>query len=272
MAEKKVRDLLGIMSRLRSPEDGCPWDLEQDFNSIAPYTIEESYEVAEAIAEQDWEGLKDELGDVLFQVVFHAQLAAEAGYFDFSDVVDAISTKMVRRHPHVFGDAKIADANAQTVAWEEHKRAERQAKTAGIDNRASVFDDLPLGLPALTRAVKIAGRAAKVGFDWESVAQVLAKIEEETCELGEELAKPLEDEEKLMRVEQELGDVLCAYANLARHLKIDPETALRGANQRFIKRFQWIEKLLDTQARSPQDATLAELEDLWQQAKRKLDG
>lgn len=271
MPDTSVENLLEIMRRLRAPEGGCPWDLEQDFDSIAPYTIEESYEVADAIAARDWEGLKDELGDVLFQVVFHAQMAAEAGYFDFSDVVDAISTKMVRRHPHVFGDAEIADAEAQTVAWEEHKRAERQAKTGGDGERTSVFDGVPVGLAALTRAVKLSGRAAKVGFDWDNVGQVLAKIDEETAELDEELAKPLEDSERLKRIEQELGDVLCGYANLARHLKIDPEAALRGTNRRFVERFQWIENRLSAEGRVPQEAALAELETMWQQAKCELD-
>lgn len=272
MADKPVDNLLAIMRRLRAPEGGCPWDLEQDFDSIAPYTIEESYEVAEAIAERDWDGLKDELGDVLFQVVYHAQMAAEAGYFDFADVVEAISTKMVRRHPHVFGKAEIADAEAQTIAWEDHKKAERQAKTGGDGERASVFDGVPLGLPAMTRAVKLSGRAAKVGFDWAGPEGVIEKIEEETAELAEELAKPTGHAGRLKRVEQELGDVLCGYANLARHLNIDPEAALRGTNQRFVERFQWIEKRLTAEGRKPQEAALAELETLWQQAKRELEG
>lgn len=272
MADQPVDNLLEIMRRLRAPEGGCPWDLEQDFDSIAPYTIEESYEVAEAIAERDWEGLKDELGDVLFQVVYHAQMAAEVGYFDFNDVVEAVSTKMVRRHPHVFGEAEVADAEEQTIAWEKHKQAERQAKSGGDGERESVFDGIPFGLPALTRAVKLSNRAAKVGFDWENVAQVREKIEEETAELAEELAKPPEDATRLKRIEQELGDVLCGYANLARHLDIDPEAALRGTNQRFVQRFQWIEKRLAAEGRKPQGAALAELEALWQQAKQELEG
>lgn len=275
MSETKINDLLAIMARLRDPDGGCPWDIEQDFDSIAPYTIEESYEVAEAIAERDWDGLKDELGDLLFQVVYHAQMAAEDGKFDFADVVDAISAKMIRRHPHVFGDAEVSDADAQTVAWEEHKKAERAAKAKANEGngvRESVFDGVPVGLPALTRSVKLSKRAARVGFDWDDVGAMLAKIEEETGELAVEIARPPEDGARRLRMEQELGDVLAGYANLARHLKIDPEAALRGTNQRFVARFKWIEHKLAEDGRAPEDASLDEMESLWQQAKKELSG
>lgn len=270
--DNSIDALLAIMARLRDPKGGCPWDIEQDFDSIAPYTIEESYEVAEAIAERDWDGLKDELGDLLFQVVYHAQMAAEDGKFDFADVVGAISAKMIRRHPHVFGDAQIGDAEAQTVAWEEHKKAERaaKAKADGDSERESVFDGVPVGLPALTRSVKLSKRAARVGFDWDDVGAMLEKIEEETGELAAEIARPPEDGARRLRMEQELGDVLASYANLARHLKVDPEAALRGTNQRFIARFQWIEAKLAEDGRTPEEASLDEMEALWQKAKEEL--
>lgn len=270
MSETRINELLAIMARLRDPDGGCPWDIEQDFDSIAPYTIEESYEVAEAIAERDWDGLKDELGDLLFQVVYHAQMAAEEGKFAFADVVDAISAKMIRRHPHVFGDAEIADAGAQTVAWEDHKKAERAAKAGANGERESVLDGVPLGLPALTRSVKLSKRAARVGFDWDDVGAMLEKIEEEVGELAAEIERPPEDGARQLRMEQELGDVLASYANLARHLEIDPEAALRGTNQRFVARFGWIERKLAEDGRAPEDTPLDEMEALWQLAKKEL--
>ncbi|MCH8184168.1 MAG: nucleoside triphosphate pyrophosphohydrolase [Proteobacteria bacterium] len=262
-ADTGIAGLLRIMARLRTPKTGCPWDLEQNFASIAPYTIEEAYEVAEAIREDDMPGLRDELGDLLFQVVFHARIAEEAGDFGFGDVVEAISEKMVRRHPHVFGDAKIYDAAAQTTAWEAHKAAERAAKSHGGEPE-SVLASVPLALPALTRAEKLQKRAARVGFDWPEAAQVLDKIEEELAELREALAQKAPRE----KIAEELGDILFGYVNVARHLGVDPEDALRSCNAKFVRRFQAIEKSLAAEGRGPQDASLDEMEALWQAAKK----
>ena len=265
-AESALARLLEIMARLRTPKTGCPWDLEQTFATIAPYTIEEAYEVAEAIREDDMAGLKDELGDLLFQVVFHARMAEEAGAFDFAGVADAVSEKMVRRHPHVFADAKIDSAAAQTTAWEAHKAAERGAKSAnGESAEESVLASVPLALPALVRAEKLQKRAARVGFDWPEAAQVLDKIEEELGELREALAQEAPRE----KIAEELGDILFGYVNVARHLGLDPEDALRGCNAKFVRRFQEIEKALATEGRAPQEASLDEMEALWQAAKGK---
>jgi nucleoside triphosphate diphosphatase len=255
----RLQCLLEIMARLRDPERGCPWDRAQDFASIAPYTIEEAYEVAEAIAENDMAALKDELGDLLFQVVFHARMAEEQGAFVFADAVAAISDKMLRRHPHVFGDAAIADAAAQTAAWEAHKAQEREAKS---DDPQSALDGVGIALPALTRAEKIQKRAARVGFDWPEAAPILDKIEEEIGELRAELA----DGGKAA-IEDELGDLLFAVANLARHLEIDPETALRNATRKFERRFRRVEALLAENGRTPAESTLDEMEAQWRQAK-----
>jgi nucleoside triphosphate diphosphatase len=255
-----LQRLLAIMARLRDPVSGCPWDREQDFASIAPYTIEEAYEVAEAIAENDMASLKDELGDLLFQVVFHARMAEEQGAFAFADVAMAIADKMLRRHPHVFGDAAIADATAQTVAWEEHKAKERSARNA--DRKQSALDGVGPALPALTRAEKIQKRAARVGFDWPEAAPILDKIEEEIGELRAEL-----DSGSKARIEDELGDLLFAVANLARHLAIDPETALRNATRKFERRFRRVEALLAESGRTPADSTLDEMEAQWRQVK-----
>jgi nucleoside triphosphate diphosphatase len=253
-----IDDLLAIMRRLRDPDGGCPWDLEQTFATIAPYTIEEAYEVAAAIEAGDFAHLKEELGDLLLQVVFHARMAEERGLFAFSDVVRAIADKMIRRHPHVFGGGKaIASADTQTVAWEEHKRRERAAKPASEGR----LDGVPAALPALMRAVKLQARAAEVGFDWPSAVTVTDKIAEEARELAE--ADPADRG----HVEEEFGDLLFAVANLARHLKIDPETALRAANAKFVRRFKVIEDGLRTRGRTPEDATLEEMEALWQAAK-----
>jgi ATP diphosphatase len=256
----QLQRLLAIMARLRDPVNGCPWDREQDFASIAPYTIEEAYEVAEAIAENDMASLKDELGDLLFQVVFHARMAEEQGEFAFAEIAQAIADKMLRRHPHVFGDAAIADAAAQTVAWEEHKAQERSARNA--DRRQSALDGVGPALPALTRAEKIQKRAARVGFDWPEAAPILDKIEEEIGELRAELASGSK-----ARIEDELGDLLFAVANLARHLAIDPETALRNATRKFERRFRRVEALLAESGRTPADSTLDEMEAQWRQAK-----
>ncbi|MGE5147878.1 MAG: nucleoside triphosphate pyrophosphohydrolase, partial [Candidatus Eiseniibacteriota bacterium] len=241
--------LLDIMARLRDPARGCPWDVEQNFATIAPYTIEEAYEVADAIARADMAALKDELGDLLLQVVFHAQMAREAGQFDFADVAEAIADKMVRRHPHVFGEERVADSAAQTVAWEDRKAAERaEADASG----GGALDGIALALPALLRAAKLGKRAARVGFDWPEAAPVLDKIEEEIGELRAELAGTTRPD----GIEQELGDLLFACANLARKLDIDPEAALRGANGRFERRFRAIEARLGARGLAPKQVTL----------------
>jgi len=253
--------LLEIMARLRDPDGGCPWDVEQDFASIAPYTIEEAYEVADAIERQDFEDLRDELGDLLLQVVFHARMAEEENRFDFHDVATAISDKMVRRHPHVFGDARADDAATQTVAWEEQKAAERAAK-AGAGTAPGLLDGLAAALPALLRAAKLQKRAARVGFDWPDAAPVFAKIDEEIAEIKAEL--PAGDPGRL---EDEVGDLLFACVNLARHLRVDPETALRRSNAKFERRFNAVETALREAGTPPAEAGLDEMETLWNRAK-----
>jgi len=254
----KIEKLLEIMTRLRDPKSGCPWDIEQTFRTIAPYTIEEGYEVADAIERGDMTALKEELGDLLFQVVYHAEMAREVDEFDFSDVVEAVSDKMVRRHPHVFGDASVKSAEAQTAAWEDHKAAERDTKGH------SILEDVPVALPALIRAEKLQKRAARVGFDWPEVKEVLDKIEEEIAELRTEIAKaPAADEQ----IKDELGDLLFALVNLSRWLKVDPEDALRGTNAKFVRRFRFIERQLAAAGKSPGDVSLDELEALWLKAK-----
>ncbi|MDA7424856.1 nucleoside triphosphate pyrophosphohydrolase [Thalassococcus lentus] len=247
--------LLEIMRRLRDPETGCPWDIEQDFSTIAPYTIEEAYEVADAIERSAWDELKGELGDLLFQSVFHAQMASEKGLFTFDEVADGMSDKMVARHPHVFGDeTRDKSAEQQTADWEAIKAAERAAKARG-----GVLDDVALGLPALMRAVKLQKRAARVGFDWPSTDEVIDKIVEEAQELREA------DDPAHQR--EEFGDLLFVMANLARHLKIDPEEALRAANAKFTRRFESIERALAEQGRTPKDSNLEEMDALWDAAK-----
>src|SRR4051812_10585000 len=226
--------LLQIMARLRDPQRGCPWDLEQTFATIAPYTIEEAYEVADAIEREDSAALRDELGDLLFQVVFHSRMAQEQGAFVFDDVVAAICDKLERRHPHVFGSAQIDNAAAQTVAWEEQKRLEREA--AG----KSILADVPLALPALTRANKLGKRAAQVGFEWPNVAGALDKLDEELGELRKELGEQAGPAE----ITDELGDVLFCVVNVCRYLGVDPEVALRGANSKFERRFGYVEQRL----------------------------
>src|SRR6185437_10147298 len=246
--------LLDIMARLRDPVAGCPWDKEQNFRTIAPYTIEEAYEVAEACEAGDPAALKDELGDLLFQTVFHARMAEEAGLFRFADVAGAISDKMIRRHPHVFGDVKVDGAAAQTVAWEETKAKERAAGGA-----ASVLDGVGVALPALTRAEKLQKRAARVGFDWQDAAPVFAKIDEELDELRDEI----EGKAEQARIEDEFGDLLFAVVNLARHLRIDPEQALRGASRKFEHRF----RAMEATAAPLEGKSLDELEAAWQSVK-----
>ena len=256
--ETGIPRLLAIMAALRDPKTGCPWDIEQSFASIAPYTIEEAHEVADAIAREAWDELPGELGDLLLQVVFHAQMAAEAGLFEFSDVVARISDKMIDRHPHIFGDeSRDKSAEQQVRDWEEITARERAAKA-----ETGVLDGVALGLPALTRAVKLQNRAARVGFDWPGPAEVLDKIREEAAELAE--AREGADQG---HVTEEFGDLLFVMANLARHLKIDPEEALRLANAKFTRRFRRIEAALAAQGRRPEDSDLAEMDALWNQAK-----
>jgi ATP diphosphatase len=254
--------LLDIMARLRAP-DGCPWDREQDFGTIAPYTIEESYEVADAIAKgPDFSALQDELGDLLFQVVYHAQMAREAGQFDFAAVANSISNKMIRRHPHVFGEAETRSAEAQTAAWEMQKAAERQARA-----ETGTLAGIPPGLPALTRALKLTRRAARVGFDWPDAAAVLDKLEEEADELRAEL--PAADK---ARQADEVGDLLFVLANLARKLDLDPEACLAAANAKFERRFGAVEQRLAAEGKAPQDAGLDGMEAAWAAVKRAERG
>jgi MazG family protein len=255
--------LLAVMAWLRDRQHGCPWDVEQTFRTIAPYTIEEAYEVADAIDREDLGALKEELRDLLLQVVYHAQMAHETGAFGFADVASAIADKMVDRHPHVFGDARVATAEAQTVSWEARKADERAAKRAGA-GPAGTLDGVARALPALLRAEKIQKRAARVGFDWKQTGPVIDKIEEELGELRAELEAGDIDQARLT---DELGDVLFAVANLARHCKIDPEAALRATNDKFERRFGHIERRLAEAGRKPADATLEEMEALWQEAK-----
>ena len=236
---RPIDDLLAIMTRLRDPERGCPWDRAQDFASIAPYTIEEAYEVADAIERGDIDALKDELGDLLLQVVFHARMAEEAGHFAFDDVAAAIVDKMVRRHPHVFGDVAINSVAAQNDAWEAHKAAERDAQGRKGGGAASVVDGVALALPALLRAAKISGRAARIGFDWPDARAVIPKIAEEIAELEAEL----DGSGSQAALEEEIGDLLFAAANLARKLEVEPETALRRATVKFERRFRRVEAL-----------------------------
>ena len=252
--------LLAIMARLRDPERGCPWDREQNFAKIAPYTIEEAYEVADAIARGDMAALKDELGDLLFQVVFHARMAEEAHLFAFDDVAAAIADKMERRHPHVFGDVRIDSAAAQTVAWEEHKAAERQSRAHAARGGHSILDGVTLALPALLRAVKIQGRAARIGFDWPDARPVFDKLAEEINEQRIEFEAGADRS----RLEDELGDILFAVANLARKLGIDPEASLRGATTKFERRFRRVEALA---AERGVGNDLDALETLWQETK-----
>jgi MazG family protein len=256
-----IERLRAIMAALRDPQRGCPWDREQTWATIAPHTLEEAYELADAIERDDVAHVRDELGDLLFQVVFQARIAEERGLFDFDAVATAISDKLERRHPHVFGTATIGSAAEQTVAWEEHKAAERRA--AGV--AAGALDGIALGLPALTRAAKLGKRAAGVRFDWARTEDVLGKVEEECVELRDALAKG-----HAAAVEEELGDLLFSVAQFARHAGVDPETALRAANAKFERRFKRMEAWLAAQGRSPCDATPDELEALWARAKQEL--
>jgi ATP diphosphatase len=260
---RDISRLIEIMAALRTPKTGCPWDLEQNFATIAPYTLEEAYEVADAIARNDFADLKDELGDLLLQVVFHARMADEQGLFAFEDVVFAVTNKLIRRHPHVFGDAQGATPEEVKGLWDRIK-AEEKAERAdrGQPEEAGALAGVPVGMTALTRALKLQDKAGKVGFDWNSPAAVLSKIREECDEIEAEIAAG--DSEKAA---SEVGDLLFAVVNLARHLDVDPEAALRACNQKFVRRFAAIERALAGQGRTPQDATLAEMDALWDAAK-----
>lgn len=262
--EYSISDLLEIMRKLRTPETGCPWDIEQTFETIAPYTIEEAYEVDDAIRSKDMPALEDELGDLLFQTVFHARIAEERGAFSFGSVVAAICDKMTRRHPHVFSDVNIATADAQTEAWEAQKAKERAQKAKTSGSIPSALDGVPLGLPALLRAVKLQKRAARVGFDWPETIQVLDKIREECDELVEAQTDGHNEE----HLREELGDLLFVMANLARHMKIDPEQALREANTKFERRFHGVESKLSAQGKTLEQSNLSEMDQLWDEVKK----
>jgi ATP diphosphatase len=259
-AEAELRRLLEIMAALRDPATGCPWDNEQTFDTIAPYTIEEAYEVADSIARRDFAALPDELGDLLFQVVFHARMAEEQGLFAFADVARGITEKMRRRHPHVFGDAGPRDVTAQNAAWESQKAAERAAKPGA----ASALSGVAVNLPALTRAEKLSARAARVGFDWPDLTQLFAKLDEEVAELQAEIAGGDRD-----RLADEMGDLLFVMANLCRKLGLDAEASLRGANAKFTRRFQGIEARLSAEGRKAEQESLETLEAHWQAVKRQ---
>lgn len=262
---KAINDLLDVMARLRDPDGGCPWDLEQDFATIAPYTIEEAYEVADAIADNDMPELCNELGDLLLQVVFHAQMAKEAGHFEFEDVANSIVAKMISRHPHVFGDGDAKTTEGVNQTWEKIKAAERaeKAETKGHE-RHSALDGVASALPALMRAEKLTKRAARVGFDWPSTDEVFDKLHEEIDELKAEMTANPDPE----RLQDELGDMLFVMANLARKIGVDPEVALRGANHKFTKRFHFIEDELARDSRTAAQSDLQEMDALWNLAKK----
>jgi MazG family protein len=258
---KDITRLIEIMAALRDPDTGCPWDQKQTFATIAPYTIEEAYEVADAIARGDLPHLKDELGDLLLQVVYHARMAEEQSAFAFGDVVEAVTSKMIRRHPHVFGTEAERAAGVAPGFWDDAKAAEKKDRSAG-----GILDDVPVTLPALTRAIKLQNKAAKVGFDWPSLAPVFAKLNEEIVELEDAIATT-EDRPDRAAIEEEFGDLLFVVANVARHLKLDPEAALRAANDKFTRRFRYIEAQLAKRGSSPDQSNLAEMDALWDEAK-----
>ncbi len=268
---RDIETLLQIMAALRDKETGCPWDVEQDFKSIAAYTIEEAYEVADAIAREDQDDLREELGDLLLQVVFHAQMANEAGLFDFDSVVEAITAKLIRRHPHVFGDARARESGMVKHLWEaikaeeKEERQQRRQKLGLKDDEAGLLDDVPVNHPALMQAVKLQDKAAKVGFDWPSSTEVLEKIEEEIAELNQEWREGHRDPD---RIEDEFGDILFALANLARHMKVDPEKALRRSNQKFRRRFAHIEKTAKESSTTLENMGLKRMEAAWVSAKK----
>ena len=261
----KIEKLLQIMADLRNPVSGCPWDIEQNFKSIAAYTVEEAYEVADAIERDDMDDLKNELGDLLFQVVFHAQMASENNQFDFFDVVNEINNKLIRRHPHVFGDDNTKDAEKLYSDWEKHKKKER-AEKQGVKQQVSYLDGIASAMPALRWSEKLQKRAAHHGFDWDSIQPVFDKLSEEINELKAEIA--IEDNQE--RITDEMGDILFASVNLSRHLGVNPEQALRDSNHKFIARFEIVEQLLADDGKQMEDCSVEVLEDYWQKAKRNL--
>ena len=262
---ENIQKLLEIMARLRDPDGGCPWDVEQTFASILPHTIEEAYEVADAIDNNDMAALKDELGDLLFQVVFYAEMARELGEFDFNDIARGITEKMVRRHPHVFGDQVVTSELQQRAAWERHKADERKRDAAENRGKHGALDGVARALPALMRASKLQRRAAREGFDWPDLAPVFAKIEEEIAEVRAELGRETRNHDA---IEDEIGDLLFACVNLARHLETDPEVALRHGNDKFEARFRAVEAELVRRGRTPARSTLAEMDEIWDEVKR----
>jgi ATP diphosphatase len=267
---RDISRLIEIMAALRDPDTGCPWDIEQSFATIAPYTVEEAYEVAEAIARNDMLDLRDELGDLLLQIVYHARLAEEDGSFAFPDVVEAITAKLIRRHPHVFGDADARAAGTAKAFWEKIKaeeKAARRAERGGTDEPSGLLSSVARGLPPLVRALKLQEKASTVGFDWNDPGAVLAKLREEIAEIEEVLAEPVPSEDRL---EDEVGDLFFVVVNLARHLKVDPERALSRTNVKVETRFAAIEAALAKLGRTPSEATLDEMEALWQEAKRSV--
>lgn len=265
-----MTQLLDIMKSLRDPENGCPWDIEQNFSTIAPYTLEEAYEVADAIARNEMGDLCSELGDLLFQVVYHSQLADEQGFFNFKDVTEKINEKLLHRHPHVFGNVEITDAKSQSIAWEEFKRQERsenQADTGSdLSSDAGLLDGINRAMPALARAQKLQSRVATVGFDWRDTQLVLDKIKEELAEVEEEINSDVRNTEKIA---DEIGDLIFTCVNLARHFQIDAESALRKTNEKFEKRFGFIERTLTEQGSSLNEATLEVMDKLWDEAKTR---
>lgn len=262
--DHKIQQLIGIMKQLRDPQTGCPWDLKQNFQSIIPHTLEEAYEVADAIEQNDFNELKLELGDLLFQIIFYCQLAQEQGEFEFNDVVEGISEKLIRRHPHVFSNAALLTEDAIKENWEAEKAKERAAKTAA--NEQSIFDNVPNALPALIRAKKLQKRCVNVGFDWPNVSGAIDKVKEEIEELEDELNVQEVNESK---VAEELGDLMFALVNVNRHLKLDPESTLRAANAKFESRFRGVEALARSQGDDLSDLSLEQMEALWQQVKKQ---
>jgi ATP diphosphatase len=264
-----LQALLDIMQRLRDPKTGCPWDNKQTFSSVVPHTIEEVYELADAIEMQDFSDLKGELGDLLFQVVFYAQIAKEQGLFEFSDILETLNEKLVRRHPHVFAQAEFGDEQAVHANWEKEKQKERLQKASSMNQQESVLDNIPLALPALNRAYKIQKRCANVGFDWAELEPVVAKIHEEIDEVLIEVKRTdLTDEQKQARIEDELGDLLFANVNLVRHLNADPETVLRQANKKFEKRFRLVEQQVLKSGKRMEQCSLVELDNIWDEVKK----
>lgn len=261
---KAINELLSIMKRLRDPEKGCPWDGKQTMESIAPYTLEEVYEVLDSIEKKDMNGLCDELGDLLFHIVFYAEMANEAGYFDFQKVAEQVSAKLQRRHPHVFTDKKLNNLGEVAISWEQIKQQERDEKATDIGSPTGILDDISKVMPAIMRAEKLQRRAATVGFDWQTLEPVVAKIEEELAELKEEI----KTQSDAGRLSDELGDLLFSCVNLARHINVEPESALRSTNRKFESRFRFIETQLKEKGLTLQEASLDEMDTLWREAKK----